>query len=65
VKGRGESRWELKGGEWLAWAGTTKEAIERCPVPLEECRGGSCGVLGGVGGDAGLGGEVGDGGTIL
>jgi hypothetical protein len=23
-------------GEWLAWAGATKEAIERCRVPLED-----------------------------
>jgi hypothetical protein len=25
-----------RGGEWLAWAGATKEAIERCRVPLED-----------------------------
>jgi hypothetical protein len=25
-----------RGGEWLAWAGATKEAIERCCVPLED-----------------------------
>jgi hypothetical protein len=24
------------GWEWLAWAGATKEAIERCRVPLED-----------------------------